>query len=453
MQQLHLILVNQFLTEENLGCKFVAWNGNRFDAYFVAAALIRDDRFRIRPYLTKSKALRGMRVTLAEDSSNPRAKGWEFLCGSAMLGLAGLTLEKFLATFAPNHKKLAGTIDFEAGETFDSKNSAHRAYAMRDSEGLYHGMTNAQNIMLQTFDEPLAVTMGGVGIKIFQAHIPETARIESLTEEMDSIVRQYVMRGGYCHSVKRYSGPIWKYDINQCYAAAMRESLLPCGDMLHADSEPPDDASCFVARIIAANPRDDLPPFYHRADINGRTRSLFSTRFIPETWVTSIEYRQLQAEGWAIECLECYLWSDGFSMTDYVDKLERLRSTAAGGPSGAIGTMVKATGNHSYGKSAETVEPLEFVLAAECPDDCEPFYGDGTDPLEHIFYKFDLNMRPKPYHAPQIAAFITSHARMVLRRSIIKNLDSWLYADTDCLVFSRDVTSDFDIDPRRYGAW
>ncbi len=452
MAHLALILVNNFLTEERLGTKFVAWNGNRFDAYFVAAALLRDGRFRIRPFLTKSKALRGMKITRIEDADNQKAKGWEFLCGMAMLGLPGLSLEKFLANFAPEYKKLSGTIDFEAGEVFDPENPAHCSYAMRDSVGLYHGMVRAQQIMLQTFDEPLAVTMGGVCIKIFQAHIPHGILIEPLNDEVESITRQFVMRGGYCYHVKRYSGPIWKYDINQCYAAAMRETPLPCGGMLHGHCAPPDDAICFIARIKASSSTNTVP-FYHRSIVDGRTRSLFSMSHIPETWVTAPEYRQLESEGWCIECLESYLWSESFSMVEYVDKLERLRTTAEGGPSGPIGTMVKATGNHSYGKTGETIEPLEYVLAAECPEDCEPFYGDGSDPLEHVFYKFDTDMRPKAYHAPQIASFITSHARMVLRRAILKNPDTWLYADTDCLVFSADVTADFDIDSKRYGAW
>jgi hypothetical protein len=42
---------------------------------------------------------------------------------------------------------------------------------------------------------------------------------------------------------------------------------------------------------------------------------------------------------------------------------------------------------------------------------------------------------------------------MVVRRAALKNPGAWLYADTDCVVFSEDVTADLDIDPKRYGAW
>lgn len=450
MSMLHHILTNYFLVPEFEGTKFVAWNGNRFDAYFVACALVTDERFRLRPYLTRTKALRGLRVTLAEDGDSRTGRSWEFLDGIAMLGLVGVSLEKLLTTFAPDHPKQVGVIDFER-ETFDSKNPAHCAYAMQDSVGLYHAMTRAQRIMLDTFGEPLAVTMGGVCVKIFSSHIPSDAVIEALPADGERAVIDYAMRGGYCYCVQRYEGPVWKYDINQAYAAAMRDAALPCGGAMYAKRSPPLDRP-FIARISAKNPGGRIP-FYYRTMIDGRLRSRFDAREILDTWVVACEYLQLLSEGWQIECRECWYWSGSFNMRDYVDRLERLRTTCDGGPSGPIGTMVKATGNHSYGKTVEQIEPIEFVLAGSCPDGFAPYYGDGFDPIEHIYYRFDNDRRPKAYHKPQLGAFITAHVRMVLRRAALIDPGAWLYADTDCVVFSRDVTSQLDIDSKRYGAW
>jgi hypothetical protein len=42
---------------------------------------------------------------------------------------------------------------------------------------------------------------------------------------------------------------------------------------------------------------------------------------------------------------------------------------------------------------------------------------------------------------------------MVVRRAALLSPDTWLYADTDCCIFSSDVTSQLDCDPKRYGAW
>ena len=40
-----------------------------------------------------------------------------------------------------------------------------------------------------------------------------------------------------------------------------------------------------------------------------------------------------------------------------------------------------------------------------------------------------------------------------MRRAALLNPGAWRYADTDCVVFSEDVTEHLDIDPKRYGAW
>ena len=456
MAHLRVFLITRFLIADHNGCKFVAWNGNRFDAYFVAAALITDKRFELRPYMTRSKALRGLRVTLKlDDDGNvldpETAPTWEFLDGIAMLGLVGVSLAKLLANFAPDRAKLVGVIDFEK-EEFNPADPLHREYAFRDSEGLWYAMDRAQQIMLQTFNQPLAVTMGGACIKIFQAHIPRGVEVESPIPDLEKIIREQVLRGGFCYCAKRYKGPIWKYDLNQAYAAAMRESEMPSGGALLIQGAPSREARCFVARITASNPANKVP-FYHRTESGGRLKSVFALTRIEDTWITSVEYRQLQAEGWAVRCVEHWRWAGAFTMQEYVDKLEVLRMNAEGGPSGPIGTMVKATGNHSYGKTLEAIEPIDYVLSSECPPDCLPYYGDGFDPLDHIFYRMVLDRRAKAYHQPQIGAFITARVRMVLRRAILLDPDAWLYADTDCVVFSRDVTAYLDIDAKRYGAW
>lgn len=451
---LQMILVTHFLIEAFLGVRFVAWSGNRFDAYFIAAALITNPRFVIFPYLTKSKALRGMRIVLAEHADDPKAPCWEFLDGIAMTGLVGVKLEKFVATFAPAFPKLVGVIDFESGEQFDANNALHCEYAMRDSEGLYHGIVYAEAILLEHFNQSLAVTMGGACIRIFQAHLPDDVSIDPLIPDLKEIVLSHVMRGGFCFIVRKYSGPVWKYDLNQAYADAMRKASLPAGGALYYAGSPPIRTKPFIARITATNPRNKVPFYYRTEDKRERVLSQFAETTIADTWITSIEYDQLQSEGWHITCTECYVWSDSFSMTDYVNRLETLRTTCDGGPSGPIGTMVKAVGNHSYGKTVEQLEPIKYLLAASCPGDCVPLVDDVTEEaIEHVYCRVDDDRRAKAYHQPHIGAWITAYVRMQIRRAALVAPDAWLYADTDCVIFSRDVASHLDIDAKRYGAF
>jgi hypothetical protein len=313
-------------------------------------------------------------------------------------------------------------------------------------------MTRAQAILLENFNQPLSVTMGAACIKIFKAHIPPRVDVRNLSEELEDITRQYVVRGGFCYCARRYEGPVWKYDLNQAYAAAMREAQLPAGRALHTLNGIHRYAKTYIARVTATHPTNIVPFYYVTLNDRGQLKAAFATNHISETWLTCIEVEQLKAEGWRIKVLESWTWETQFSMADYVNSLEGIRTTCEGGPSGPVGTVIKAVGNHSYGKTLEVLGDQEFLIAKDCPPDFAPYYADGFEPINHVFWRF-TEPRGKDYHQPHLGGFITAYVRMVLRRAILLRPDDWLYADTDCVVFASDVTNMLDIDPKRYGAW
>jgi hypothetical protein len=458
LEHLRALLITNFLTERFKGARFVAWNANHFDAYFIAAALILEPGYVIRPFLTRSKNLRGMLVIAQGDEELPpkAQRAWYFLDGMAMTGLQGVSLEKFLRTFAPDHQKLSDAIDFEY-EEFDPADPRHVEYAMRDSEGLYYAIRRAEEILLHHFNEPLGVTMGRACIRIFASNIPEGVQIIQPSEDILHVLRTFVMRGGYCFCVRKYEGPIWKYDLNQAYASAMRSAKLPCGKSYRVQGRSR-FAKVYVARVRARNPKNSIPFYYKTSDSNGRVRARFDVTEIAETWLTSIEIEQLLLEGWRIDWFETIVFDSSFSMKDYVDRLEYLRGHCEGGPSGAIGTMIKAVGNHSYGKTVEQLDPLELLIAKDCPEGFAEYFPDEFEGASefyfpHVWYRKKTDSIECDYHQPQVGAFITAHVRMVVRRAALVNPEAWLYADTDCVVFSQDVTSALDIDGKRYGAW
>jgi hypothetical protein len=439
-----------WLTPEFNNVKFVAWNGNNFDVYFVALAAMSMPDMLIRPYLTKGKSLRGLRIMPKEDLhlKPNQQRSWEFVDGIAMLGLQGKTLADFLKTFAPEYQKLERE-SFNVKE-FNPNDPDDINYAFRDSEGLYFGMQYAQEIIVERFQMGLRTTIGNLGIKLFEMRIPEETRIVEPSIAALDVLRKYVCRGGYCHLMRKYEGRVWKYDLNQAYAAAMREAILPAGDckLIQGASR---FGKVFIARVTATNVSNTVP-FYCRMDQAGRTRSVFATTKIESSWLTSSEIEQLQREGWKLTIHESYVWYDDFNMKEYVDGLEHMRMNAPGGPSGAVGTMIKAIGNNSYGKTLEQLEPLELVLAAEQPPGFVDYYGDTGEQVPYVWCRF-VETPQKKYHQPQIGAFITAHVRMVIRRAALLNPGAFLYADTDCVIFSADMTSQLDIDAKRYGAF
>lgn len=444
IQNLAQVLIDNFLLPEHNGWRFIAWNGNRYDVYFIAAAMLHHSDYILRPYLTRTKNLRGLRIMLRNpegDDKKPLAS-WEFLDGMSMVGSVK-NLDNFLKVFAPDYRKLNAP-DWEH-EEFDAMNPEHVAYAERDSEGLFYAMKAAQEIISSNFGTGLKPTIGNMGIRIFQSEMPDGVICQKPPYSVLEHIRQYAMRGGYCFCVKKYEGPIWKYDINQAYAAAMRETFLPAGRCYRIKA-PSKYAFCGVYRIRATH-RKNIVPFYYRSIETGK--SCFGFNDIGETWITSIEYTQLLKEGWRVEFLDGYAWESAFQMTAYVNKLENLRINAPGGPKSAQGEMIKAVGNNSYGKTVERLEGMELIMAKEPPQGWFPYQAED-DLLQHIWFKFG-EPQQRDYHQPQIGAFITAHVRMVLRRAIMLNPEGWLYADTDCVAFDSPV--DLPINDRTYGYW
>lgn len=434
-------LVTRFLVPETAKSRFVAWNGNKFDVYLVALAMLKNPDYIMRPYLTRGKNLRGLKII---SKSDPKMY-WEFLDGMAMLGILK-KLSDFLKVFAPEYLKLEDAIDFEK-ESFNPRKPEHIKYAERDSEGLYHALRKAREIVLENFHIDLCPTVGNMGIKILQRFLPPTVECWKPPVKALRIIRGQVMRGGFCFCVHRYRGPVYKYDLNQAYAAAMREAKLPSGKCFWS-KVPNKYADTYIAKIRATNFKNRIP-FYYRDMEKGR--SVFGLQDIGETWLTSIEINQLEKEGWEVEILECWNWSEKFSLKTYVDKLEFLRTGEGRDPKDAQGEMIKYIGNNSYGKTVEQFEGLELVLSSEQPEGFAPYMLEN-DSLEYIWFKFNEPML-REYHQPQIGAFITAHVRMVVRRAALLDPDSWLYADTDCVMFKQTQTAALDIHAKRYGAW
>lgn len=434
------LVIAHLLTEENSGAKFVAHNGNKFDAYFIAASLLYNSEYHIAPYLAGDSNFRGMKITKKDTELK-----WEFLDSMAMTGCLK-SLKEFLKTFAPNFGKLESP-NFDA-ENFDASNKNHRDYAERDSEGLFHAIEKAQSVVMETFGMPLQSTVGNLGIKLFAQHLPESIELVRPPSEPLKIIRNYLMRGGYCYLHRKFSGAVWRYDINQAYAHAMREGPLPGGRCMKGGANKSRYAECAMYRIRARNSANTIP-FYCISSITNK--AIFALTEIDETWVTSVELEQLEDEGWLIEIIESYIWETSFSMSEYVNKLENLRHSGEGGVKGAQGEMIKAIGNNSYGKTVESLRAYELCMAAERPEGWGAYY-DEESPIQHVWFRFTKDDKSRDYHQPQVGAFITAIVRMQLRRAILTDPENFIYADTDGITFSAPSNA-LEIDGKIYGKW
>jgi hypothetical protein len=266
----------------------VAYNANRFDLRILLQALL-DTEFVVEPYAAKMTGLRGAIVRRGR-------KRIQLLDPMAMLGLE-TSLRSFLETFAPAYPK--GEIDFEAGE-FDPNNPDHRAYAMRDSEALYYGMTKAAELVADLVGERLRPTIGSLAIRAFVRNMPRDARVPHLRPETYEIVRKVVMRGGYVVA-RRYQGPLWTYDLNQAYADAMRATWLPSGMALPVKEfvrDRPGFYYCTLGRAerspIPFVIREPYAPFRMR-EIYGDESDRTTESLAREMWLEALEHYERDA--------------------------------------------------------------------------------------------------------------------------------------------------------------
>lgn len=410
--------------------RFVAWNGNRFDAYLICLALVTVRGYQIKPYLARNKSLRGALITNGKNK-------WELLDGMAMTGVEK-KLGVFVATYAPAFPKL--NLDLE-NIPFDPRDADHVAYAERDSIALWHAMQGANRTVERLTGMELLTTIGALGIRFFQSRMPLDKLAWRAPEELRAIFFTDLMRGGYCHCVQKYKGPVWKYDINQAYAAAMRDARLPAGRVTRTRRYREGRAGFYQ---ISARVKGQIPFYTKRAG-----NAQWDMRF--EAWVTADEMEQLYAEDANVNVRDGWVYDDHFSMRDMVNDLERLRMADPAGPNGPQGLMCKSLGNHAYGKTVEQLEGVDLIMAMDCPPKYLP-YGMGADTpeLQYLWYR-QREPLMREWHKPQIGVTITAYNRMMLRRAALSAPDAWLYADTDCCMYSRPV--DLDVHPSRYGAW
>lgn len=442
-QTLNQILETYFLIPENDRSKFIAWNGNKYDVYFIIKALLTSGNWLIQPYMTASKSLRGMLVKTKRTKETKKIYQYQFLDGISMTGIVGKKLKDFVATFAPEFPKLA--LDFD-NEEFDYRNQAHVEYAERDSESLYHAMKKVQQVIYDLTESDLKPTIGNIAINYFVKNLPETVKLKRPSEKVIELMHGQVKRGGYCWAAQQYNGPVWKYDINQAYAAALRDADLPSGNCVETNyfnEEMPGIYDVEIKRHIKTK-----VPFYYKDEKN---LGLFSDGLNSvRTWLTSIEIKHLKTDNWSVEIYSGYYFTQKFNMKNFVDNLETLRSTDKDGPSGPLGTMVKAIGNNAYGKTLEQLFGIDFIFSVDQPETYIKFDPFNDDAM----YIYARARTPfiKKYHQPQIGVFVTAHNRCVLREAAIKEEEYFLYADTDCLNFSKSVEH-LEINPTKYGAW
>lgn len=445
-------LASDLFTDERVNCRYVTWNGNRFDFNLIFDA-IKDhlfDRYKVELFRASQAGIRGgLVISLADEK-----KRWYLWDGIAMLGMAKRSLADFTAKFSPELQKRKRPHSFD-DKPFDPKDPEDIAYAEQDVESLYNALLKAESIIRDITGRGLQMTIGNAGIKYFQTQIPEDTQIWPLPNAWRHKLNESGKRGGFVFTERQYKGPVWQWDVNQAYAAAMREVDLPCGR--HARTRKFIRRSPGIYDVTIAHDRTQRFPFYVRVwdEKNNRGDGALETYGDSVRCViTSDEYRYLDERGWNIQIHDGLVWSGSFRMAQMVDTLERYRREAIESDNAPLTEMVKAIGNNSYGKTGEVVPNYKHVMQKEKPTED----AMALDPLDPALIGYWIVPEKRGnglgtgrrFHRPQIAAFITASVRLKIYRHMEMDPEAFLKADTDSVTYSRPVDG-IACDPVEYG--
>jgi hypothetical protein len=420
--------------------RFIAWNGNKYDAYFMRDALLTiEEPIEIRPYLARGGALRGMRVLHRE---NTKIK-FEILDGMSMISAVPMKLSKAAANYCPELPKLSH--DFDESE-FDASNPMDVAYAERDVIALAAIMERANEIVQEKFGTTLAPTLGKTAVNVARAHMPDGAIVWRLSNKRREIVQNALYRGGYCWVAEQYHGPVFKADENQAYGAAQRDTALPCGPARDTDVYMQGYPGFYHVRIDRTE--ETRVPFYCFDEEKNRMLHHDGTEKV-WTWIHNEEMDFLIETGWNVELDFGVFWYESFDLSDFVNKLEEIRYSDPSGPSGPIGMLAKGIGCSAYGKFGEMLSHTDTIIARDCPDGALPANFDDED--NTLWYLNSDEDKTRDYHQVQLASFITAHVRVKQMRASIACGDDFLMCDTDS-VAAKSVPP-LDYDAREYGKY
>ncbi len=445
LDELAKILEEKILLPEYKGAKFIAHNANKFDVYFVMPAL------ESLGYLIEIIGQPGKSpcAFIVSDQENPKMK-WFFQDSMRMTGIQK-KLEDFVESFAPGYVKT--DIGLATGTEFDPYNPVHIKYAENDVIILHEAINNFENLLIEKFGLASGMTIGGAAIKSMEMFLPKKTDqgndlcIWNPPPECMEAVRESGYRGGYCWCMGIYEGECHKWDLNQAYGAAMREATLPAGRCVNTFYYR--ENKCGFYHVNAHCDNKNKIPFYYRNFETGK--QYFSAKEINDGVIGNNEYDQLISEGWEIEILNGWYWTDTFSLIEWVNELEKLRFSDPEGPSGPIGLMAKALGNNAYGKTVEILQGLDIIYSSKPVPGYIPYQEENPNYKNILCKKSDRDTY-RGYHKPQLGGIITEYVRMVVRRAALLAGDNFLYADTDCIA-AKEPIEGLDVDSRRYGAW
>lgn len=257
-----------------------------------------------------------------------------------------------------------------------------------------------------------------IGNKAYDSYFPK------LSKDIDDFIRKSY-KGGFCYLNPKFKEidleKVYTYDVKSMYPSVMHDCQLPYGVPIHYTGKYVYDETMPLyiqhIRCDCKIKKGHIPVIQTKAFLAIRLNYLEDTDGqMIDLYLTNIDLKLLldHYEVFEIHYIEGYKFqSTDILFKNYIDTYFKLKESSKG----AKKTLYKIFLNSLYGKFAMMCERTQ----------AEPYIDENR--LK--FYREEPQIIDPVYTA--VASFITSNARKKLLDGIFKNLDSFVYCDTDSI--------------------
>jgi len=407
-----------------IGWHLYAHNGGRFDFLHLLPWLASEGRtlgFRFCAIPAgKSGGIQILDIWKVNEKGKKSGKGkWRLLDSIKLIPLA---LEKACKTF-----KLPGK-DSLPLETHEA-DPHWEIYNRQDCEALWSVLGRFHTMVEDNLGGEVGITTPATAMKTWRRKylLHKIPRGEDAHEFVFS-----TYCGGRVEVFQREASSLSYYDINSSYPAVMREPM-PCEEPIWWHGEPPrvftDVGSEYVGFVEADVELDEyIPPLPVKRD----NKLLFPTGRVSGRW----DWAELSLVRSAIRRWGKSVWFKSKPLLkSMVEDLYPYRDKSLPGYDEGLAYVVKILLNSLYGKFGQSAVRRKVVpWYPDLPKGAIPV--DGTS--ESAVWYIDEEVTA-PYIMPQIAAHVTSLARIKLYRHMVAAGNNLAYCDTDSIITSSEL--------------
>lgn len=240
--------------------------------------------------------------------------------------------------------------------------------------------------------------------------------------------------GGRTEVFIREASQLNYYDINSSYPSVMREPM-PSGPAIWWNGEPPDcftrDGSGYVGFVEASVELDSYIPIL---PVKRDGKLMFPSGRINGRW----DWAELSRVRNSIVRYGKSVWFQASPLlASMVEDLYPFRDSSLPGYDSGLAYVVKILLNSLYGKFGQSAMRRKVVPWSETlPQGAIPVDGTSLSPVWYIDEEVTA-----PYIMPQIAAHVTSLARLKLYDWMAMCGESLAYCDTDSIITSNTLVT------------